>query len=152
QSHFIATRPIHAAHKPTAATRPQIEPPPICFWIAHPAQGECDGSTSARKSTSPARVAAQVMAPILMTFPQDRWSKLVEVLIFGGWAVFERHREPSYDALLTRHHTTAITTNRCRGLVVRSGSGVPLPTALSTRQKSTAATEAQPVPEGDIWE
>src|SRR5262249_55462515 len=76
QSHFIATRPIHAAQKPTAPTRPQIEPPPIIFpGICHPAQCECDEQTKARKPPPPAKTAAQATAPILMIFPQDRWSK-----------------------------------------------------------------------------
>ena len=88
---------IHAAHKPTAATRPQIEPPPFCLWIAHPAQSECDGSTSKRKSTLPAKVAAQTMAPILTT-PQN---------IFGGTAIFERHQEPGYDTLPTQYRMSA---------------------------------------------
>src|SRR5215467_234352 len=74
-SHFIATKPIHAAHKPTAPTRPQIEPPSAFSGISHPAQCECNGSTSTRETTSPAKTAAQATAPILMTFPQDRWSK-----------------------------------------------------------------------------
>src|SRR5215510_11876362 len=65
-SHLMATYPIHAAHKPSAATRPQIEPPPFFPGISHPPQYECDGSTS-RKTTSPAKTSAQAKAPILMT-------------------------------------------------------------------------------------
>src|SRR5262249_51616910 len=68
-------KPIDAAHKPKAPTKAQTEPPPFLAGISHPEQCECDGSTSMRETTSPAKTAAQATAPILMTFPQDRWSK-----------------------------------------------------------------------------
>src|SRR5262245_42863655 len=75
ESHFMARKPIHAAHKPTAPTKAQTDPPPFVTGISHPAQCECDGSNKTRKSTTPAKTAAQATAPILTTLPQDRWSK-----------------------------------------------------------------------------
>src|SRR5262245_56071624 len=67
---------------------------------------------------------------------------LVEVLIFDGGAVFERHQEPSDDTLLARHHTRAMSTHRCRGLVV----------ALVRRGQSTMSARCPVCPKADTGE
>src|SRR5262245_15215875 len=69
---------------------------------------------------------------------------LVEVLILAGWAVFGSHQEPSRDLLPPRHHTTAVTTNRCRGLMaggplrVRSGQQILCAGCLLARAERTS--------------
>src|SRR5262249_33695427 len=115
ESHFMARNPIHAAHKPTAPTKAQTEPPPFFAGISHPAQGECDGSNRARKTTALAKTAAQATAPILTTLPQDRWSKYLFSMAGPSLNVI---RNPVTIRCWHRHLTRAMSTHRCRGLVV----------------------------------